>query len=457
MAGLAVFAFGTFAFKTRKDLWAEPLRRPDNCDEILHPSKVYDNYVNALKSLVVLKELAEASNSLCFVSDLSSVGRSPSSAYHDIVSKYRNPDILYAALKIRFDEVLASDLEIGSKRGSQLAWRGVWLSDSALVGYKRTGQSRFLDLFLNYYDQVLERRDDKLLRFDDFHQRVMKAWGSTNLSKNRSGGQSDSLWVSHITHNARIVFPGTEFALIVKDNPSMQRYASKAKRYTAIAEEVLAQFDEDRVEIPSFPGLTWYNRPVIDKCEPTNHMHMVARVWANLFLLTGEKRYRDAADGVLNVFAVGLSDEPGSMVSWRYAPVFVNQEQRKEYSNDRDYSEPIWKATHTSQFLLQASNQGYKKAGEIAPKVARKLSALTFQGDRSWTSVSRKGGQYYDPKLHGRNPNFIALVTFGSVDPKIKRKVPELVASRVDIFPNAWLFEPGLFAYANLLGVEGAR
>ena len=457
LAGLTCLALVAFAFRARKDLWAEPLQRPENCDEILDSSRVYGNYEKVINSLSASKDLAAIPSALCFVDDLSSVGNSSRLAYRDIVLNYRNPDILYGALKLRLAEILDGDRKLGSKREARLAWPGVWLSEAALVGYRRTGQTRFLDLFVNYYDQVIERRDDKLLRFDDVHKKVMKAWGSTNLTSTRkqfSGSDQGPLWIAHITHNSRIVFPGTEFAVIVKDDPGLRRYSLKADRYTQVAEEVLAEFDSDRVVVPVFPGLTWYNRPLVDKYEPTNHVHMIARVWANLFVLTGEERFRDAVDGVIDVFGVGLSSEPGSLVCWRYAPVFVDQKQRKKYSNEASDSEPIWKATHTTQFLLQASQQGYHKAVEIAPKVARMLSTLTFQGDRVWASVSRGGGAYYDPKKNGLNPNFVALVTYGSVEPGVKRKVPELVSSRLDIFPRAWLFEAGLFAYANLLEIE---
>jgi len=452
--GVTCVAVGLFVYKQRDRLSYKSLEKPGNCDQVLSASSVFRNYEKTLSLLRLSKSVSEAPHALCFVSNISSVGNNPKLAYRDIVFNYRNPDILYTALKSRLNELLVSDRELGSGRGSKLAWPGGWLSEAALVGYKRTGQQRFLDLFVDYYDNVLERRDDKMLRFDDFHKKVMKAWGSVNLTEGRrrfDDTGNETPWVSHITHNARIVLPGTEFALIVKSSPSLSRYSLKADHYVKVAEEVLEQFNSDRVFVQSFPDLVWYNRPVVDKHEPTNHMHMVARVWANLFLLTGNKGYKDAVEGVIEVFAAGLKKQPGGLVSWSYAPVFVDQKQRRKYSNEEGYSEPIWKATHTTQFILQASAQGYLGARIIAPDIAKILSRLTFQGDRAWTTVASRGGAYFDPDREGLNPNFVALITYGSIESEIKNKVSRLVASRPDVFPRAWLFDAGLFAYANLL------
>ncbi len=452
--GLTCIVIGAIFLRLRSNFWTQSLSKPDNCDQVLSPARVYDNYEKAINLLGASKRLADAPFVLCFVSNVLAVGNSPRLAYRDIVLNYRNPDILYTALESRMKELLANDRDLGYGRGSKLAWPGAWLSEAALVGYKRTGQKRFLDLFVVYYDNILERRDDKLLRFDDFHNKVMKAWGSTNLTEGRKrfdNANNTPSWVSHVTHNARIVLPGTEFALIVKSRPYLKEYSLKADQYATVAEEVLDQFESDRVSVPSFPGLVWYDRPVVNKYEPTNHMHMVARVWANLYLLTGQEHYRDAVNGVIKTFNAGLNRGPDVLVSWRYAPVFVDQRQRNKYSNDEGYSEPIWKATHTTQFLLQANNQGYKEARRIVPDIAKVLSQLTFQGDRAWTTVSRRGGTYFDPKKEGINPNFVALITYSSVKPEIKDKISELVSLRPDIFPRAWLFDAGLFAYANLL------
>jgi hypothetical protein len=58
LAGLTCLALVAFAFRARKDLWAEPLQRPENCDEILDSSRVYGNYEKVIKSLSASKDLA---------------------------------------------------------------------------------------------------------------------------------------------------------------------------------------------------------------------------------------------------------------------------------------------------------------------------------------------------------------------------------------------------------------
>ena len=437
---------------------SKSLQRPENCAQITASGQVYRQYVEVLAALRSSKSLEEVPQALCFVSDLGSVGRSPDRAYREIIAGFRSPDVLYQALAKGFDKVLKLDLRQGLRRRAGLAWQGVWLSEAALVAYRKTGQTRFLDLFVKYYDSVLDRRDDKLGRVDSWHGRVMKAWGSVNLAMNKKSKKklgASLPWIAHITHNARIVFPGTEFALIVRDDPSLARYRDKARSYVAVAEEVVAEFDGDRVALPGRSDLVWFNRPLVDRPEPTNHLHMVARTWANLAELTGTKRYRQDVESVLSIFRAGLRREPNGLLSWGYAPALLDASQREEYSNDDGYSEPIWKATHTVQFFLQAQRQGYASADELVVKVGRMLNTLTFQGDRVWSSVAKRGGRYYDPEKDGDSLNSIALVTYFAVEPDLKRKVAGLVALRPDIYPKGWLSSSGLFAYANLLDSDG--
>lgn len=436
----------------------EALRRPEDCPQVIAPDAVYHNYVEVTDALKTIDDLEQLPRALCFVSDPAKVGRSPDLAYREIVAGFHSPDVLYQSLLKGFGDVLESDLKQGLRRRAGLAWQGVWLGEAALVAYQKTGQARFLDLFVGYYDDVLDRRDDKLARVDAWHGRVMKAWGSVNLAmnkKNKKALNASLPWIAHITHNARIVFPGTEFALIVRKDPDLARYRAKAAHYVNVAEEVLGEFDADRVALPGREELVWYNRPLVDRPEPTNHLHMVARAWANLYELTGKKRYSDDVNSVLSIFESGLKKEPHGLLSWGYAPALLDVSQREAYTNDSGYSEPIWKATHTTQFLLQAQRQGYASADGLAPKVARMLKELTFQGDRVWSSVALRGGRYFDPEKDGVNLNVVALITYRAHEPELVDKIPFLVSSRPDIFPKGWLWPSGLFSYANLLGGSG--
>ena len=425
--------------------------KPNNCPVLTSPAAAYKNYQITLERLRLARTLQPGDKAFCLLPQNVEATRDPKRTYKDIITHHFDPDILYAALSEGFDAIIRKDQELGLKRRAQIAWKGVWLSEASLAAYRRTGQERFLDLFSNYYDAIIERRDDKLNRVDAWHHRVMKAWGSTNLTEDDQALSHDKRWISHITHNARIVLPGTDFALIVKRSPALSRFKPKAKLYTQIAEETLNEFASDQRSVPGHPGMTWYYRPFQNKYEPTNHIHMVARAWSNLAQLTHNQDYATRVHKVLRIFEKGVRQEPRQLISWNYYPFFVSKKEQQDYANGQGYSEPIWKATHTTQLLLQSYQQNNDPPANTVRTIARILSEHTFQGDQIMRNVAEKESKALDPKKDQQDPNIVTLISFATIEPKLKTQIPYVVASRPDIFPNGWLYPEGLVAYANLL------
>ena len=425
--------------------------KPKACPSHSSPTAAYKNYQTTLERLKQARTLEPGDKAFCLLPKNIEATRDPKRTYKNIITNHFDPDILYAALSEGFDAIIKKDQLLGLKRRAQIAWRGVWLSEASLAAYRRTGQERFLDLFSNYYDQIIERRDDKLNRHDAWHQRVMKAWGSTNLTEDDQDLTHDQRWISHVTHNARIVLPGTDFALIVRNSPSLSRLQPKAKLYTQIAEETLNEFSSDQRSVPGHPDITWYYRPFQNKYEPTNHIHMVARTWSSLAQLTHNQNYATRVHKVLRVFEKGLRQEPRQLISWNYYPFFVSKKQQQDYAHGQGYSEPIWKATHTTQLLLQSHRQNNDPPADTVRTVARIFSEHTFQGNQIMRNVAERESKALDPKKDQQDPNIVTLISFAAIEPKLKAQIPDVVASRPDIFPNGWLYPEGLVAYANLL------
>ena len=423
---------------------------PVNCQQILASSHVLGNYQKVSNELAQGVEPLRVYGAQCFL-DPASIGKlSAHEAYEALVAHVFNADILYSALRQSFRKNLRLDRSLGVKRDAGLAWPGMYLAEASLVAYQRTGQQRFLDLFVDYYDAVLLRRDDQLGRFDVQHRRVMKAWGSVNIE----AGQ----WIAHVTHNARIVYPATEFARIVRSSPSLNRYEAKAEHYLLNARETMAEFDADMVSVPGYPGISWYRRPFDANLEATNHLHVIGTVWLNLAALTGDPVYRQRVGQLINVFVRGVRRESDGLVSWSYFPFFAIAEQKDpEFLNGQEYSEPLWKASLTSPFLLRAFERGYAMPKSLVPAMGRVFTTLSFQGEQIWRNVARRDSRFVDvdrdrQKL-GFLKNVVTLVEYGKIVPHLPEQIAHVVAGRRDFFPQGWLSSPAtLLGYAYYLG-----
>jgi hypothetical protein len=429
-----------------------------SCEQVLAADAVYHHYRVAVRALAKGQEPAGIPGLRCFLGEDAVQRLQPPQAYRQLVGNTFDADILYAALRKRFDKTLAQDRRLGLKRDAGLAWPGAYLSEAALVAYRKTGQQRFLDLFVHYFDAVLQRRDDRLGRFDSEHKRVMPAWGSVNIGKTR--------WIAHVTHNARIVYPATEFARLVLQDASLQQpallqYRAKAEEYIAASRETLDAFEDDLVAVPGQAGLRWYRRPLETNFEATNHLHVVGTAWLNLALLTGEPRYKRHVEELITVFLKGVRREPDGLVSWNYFPFFAESE-RRVYPNGQEYSEPVWKAVLTVPFLVRAAEHGYRVPAWFMTAIGRTFSRQVLQGDQLWRNLARKQSRVVDlkrdRKKRGMLKNTMALSELGDLEPELAPRLAALVASRPDLFPLGWLSSPpGLLGYAYYLKISSPR
>jgi hypothetical protein len=153
-----------------------------SCKQVLAPDAVYHHYRVAVRALAKGQEPGGIPGLRCFLGEDAVQRLHPRQAYRQLVANTFDADILYAALRKRFDKTLAQDRRLGLKRDAGLAWPGAYLSEAALVAFRKTRQQRFLDLFVHYFDAVLQRRDDRLGRFDGEHKRVMPAWAALTAS-----------------------------------------------------------------------------------------------------------------------------------------------------------------------------------------------------------------------------------------------------------------------------------
>ena len=123
----------------------------------------------------------------------------------------------YGNISSLFIERLEKDLQKipqnaahkGSERGNYLAWRWGYAAEAAQLAFKRTGNERFAKALIDSFQKVLDLRDTELNIKDDYHNKIMNAWGSGRIE-----GYD---WVAHVTLAGRILRPVTELLEYYKE------------------------------------------------------------------------------------------------------------------------------------------------------------------------------------------------------------------------------------------------
>jgi hypothetical protein len=419
----------------------------ESCETVLAVGSAYLNYEKVRRALASGISPADIPNANCFIKgDLSNLDADE--AYRHFITASFQSNVLYDFLSRRLQIILENDIRFGQKRDAQLAWSGGYASEAAITAYKRTGETRFLDIFVAYFDGILSRRDDRLGYIDDYHKRVMRSWGSTNLDEKR--------WIAHVTHAARIVYPATEFAMLVRADPFLSRFAEAADRYEKESKTSIDDFEEDWKPVYDESkwlsnilwnskerslGFNWYIRPYKERYEATNHLHTVASVWINLFHLTGDKKYKERSESVLRIFTNGITREPDGSVHWKYFPYFATKELVRP--NGKQYSEPIWKASQTVPFLVRAAELGYAVPSDLLRAIAKTFTDTVLRDGAILKNLSPLDSQGVDAEEDSnRLKNIEGVVNwleYEKVEPRIGEKLRELVARRRDLFPYGWL------------------
>jgi len=139
-----------------------------------------------------------------------------------------DPDVLYDFLKGGFERILEATAQQGKQRNGQLAWGSGFSGRAAQVAYENTGQTRFLDLYISFFEELQAFRDDVLGRYDDYHNRVMTSWGVAGEAVTTNAGVG--IWCSHITHYSVLIQPATAMARLVHENTGLSAYKGFADR-----------------------------------------------------------------------------------------------------------------------------------------------------------------------------------------------------------------------------------
>ncbi len=410
------------------------------CDDVLAPGHAFNNYKKVWRQLKAGAEPASVRDIACFlpggVDGLDAAG-----AYRLLITTSFNANVLHDYLSRQAEVVLQTIRDLGRRGSGQLAWNGGYISEAALTAYEKTGDRRFLDLFVSYFDQVLGLRDSERGYGDEYHRRITTSWGEYRdvpwfwLNPFKTGA-----WVSHITYAARITYPATKFAVIVSKDPALASYRPAADRFVEATKSAIANFDSDRFRIPG-TDMDWYNRPMTGGPEATNHIHTLGSVLINLYALTGDEDFKKRADDILKIFEAGVTTEDDGTVHWKYFPYFADQSIG---NNGREYSERIWKASQTVPFIYRAYAAGYDVPDKLVRAITDTFLKYIVQNNEVIGNLSPTGSKSLgegDDELT-RLSGIVTWLEFSDYEPEIAVRIRQVIGARPDLFPDGWFESP---------------
>lgn len=387
----------------------------------------------------------------CFLPQASS-RNDGNAVLEDLLFSVFDADVLYGYLERQFEQTLRSSLLEGQGRRGVLSWRSGNLGMAALYAFEATGDRRFFDLYRRYFDRVMMIRDDVLGWMDDYHGKVMKAWGASNF---RGNDDVPDPWVAHVTHFGVIIIPATGFARLALTRSDLADKRDWGREVIAFFDEAYRQFETDLRALPGGGGV-WYWRPFEQRFEATNHIHLVGQALLNVAAVSDDPLYAERIRWIIDVFERGVTIDDRGFASWNYSPWFEPEEVRNRFRNSRLFSEPTRKSAITVPFLYEAVEEGYLVDGRILNAVTKTI--------RDWILDDGVYKLYTHPQdsraveREDREKNISSIASIGgfhsaeNVDPGIAEAIRAIVSSRPDLYPGGW-FELASLArsYARFL------
>ncbi len=367
----------------------------------------------------------------CFLPDRLS-SDDPQKILSQFLGEVFEPNALYGYLQRKSEEHLHKVVQQGDLRHGSMAWGTGMLGNIALVAYQRTGQTRFVDLYVDFFERVMEMRDSVLGLHDDYHDRVMDAWGSANLGRNAGDA---SLWVAHVTHFSIIMRPATGFARLINEDPALAEYRPFAEDVIDFFSTAYRQFDVD-LRPAEGADEVWFWRPLVNKFEATNHVHLQGQTLLNMYAITGDEFYADRIRWIIRVFERGVEIDKDGYIAWNYFPYLQVPESMND-PNARGYSEYVWKAGLTVPFLYEAVQAGF----EVDPSII----AATTKTIREHVVANNDLAHYFHPRNQGSIPedagraSIIGFLSAATDDPAIEAQIIDIITTRRDLYPEGWL------------------
>ncbi len=230
---------------------------------------------------------------------------------------------LYNSIEARSIEIDA--WRVRTNETGTVAWNTSYLLDSYIQMYETTHDRRYLDRFIIIADPLTDNTDARR-DIADYQGKLRIGWGSTSYS-------ADHRRVVFLAHSAMIACPLAEFAYLVSQSTSLSGFSSRAKKYQAVAEGALHEFDDDW----RYDRTTGQGRYIFPQGHPLglsstsevpvpfNMQLSAGRLLIFLWKLTGQHSYKQKAVALAQDFKDHLKRDDSGAYVWSYSPINYSQ------------------------------------------------------------------------------------------------------------------------------------
>jgi hypothetical protein len=199
-------------------------------------------------------------------------------------------------------------------RGDQLGWGESYILMGMVSMFEGTGEGVHLQRAFGHADQVLANRADRINVRDDIRGRVVPAWPT--------GQYTDGVNYAWEVHAGMVSAPIARAAYLVRNDPALSgAHGARADRYVRDLTDMAVGFEADWKRGPGAGEGYYKEHNLTTWASPYNQMNAMGRMYVNLYLATGQARYRERAEGMARFLKNRLRlAGGGTRYDWSYAP-----------------------------------------------------------------------------------------------------------------------------------------
>jgi hypothetical protein len=353
-----------------------------------------------------------------------------------------NSNLLLNYLRVEMPEHI-DRARANCERGSVYAWAWTYLARAALEAYDRTRDQRFLDVFVETADIVVDERDHLQGRIDEYRGRMLPTWGTCRHLKGK--------YTSVVTHAGRIAQPLLWFSLTSSEDGALpEKYRKRVALYTSAAKLALASFEDDYRRIPE-KGFGYYDRPTRGDVEALNHTHAAGEAFVLLYALTGDASYRQRVEELGRYFVASTWEGENGCREWPYVAV------PESLGSRGPEAEPMWKAQITILFPIAAYEHGLLFDRPFIGELSCLFHNNIHEGNLVFTpKISANEEEEPIDGTKRRHRLLAGWYVLDRYDSSVGDVIEAAIATRPDLFPDGWFSHPAtVLAYAQRLSNAG--
>lgn len=217
----------------------------------------------------------------------------------------------------RFDEIIFPVVDKAirqppTEQGGEIAWGESYQLAALVEMFDATRDPKYAPLVVKLSDWIAKSRDDRQNLRDEFRDKVVQAWSSTNYSQGKRYA-----WA---VHTGMITAPMARFAAVVRSDPKLKdQWNDDAARLLKLAEEAVTVHDDDFREGPAANEGYLYGR-FLKKHLPLNMQNALARAWLAIDDATGQAKYLERTTRLAQFLKNRLRPMDDGSYVWAYWP-----------------------------------------------------------------------------------------------------------------------------------------